>query len=78
MRRVHPERILLAVVAPLVIGGGILSAIGAMTRNHGLLKFGFGILLVGGAISCLPLLAALIYFTWQKVSKFLARKHTDA
>jgi hypothetical protein len=78
MRRLHPERIFLAVVAPLVFGGGILSAVGAVTKNRGLLKIGGWIFLVGAAISCLPLVATLIYFGCQKVSRYFRKRHNDA
>ena len=73
MARLRPERIFLAVVAPLVFGGGILSAVGAVTKNRGLLKIGGCILLVGAAISCLTLAGALIYFGWQKVSRLFRK-----
>jgi hypothetical protein len=74
MRRVHPERIFLAVVGPLVFGGGILAAVGAITRNHGLLKIGGWIFLIGVSISCLPLALTLAYFGWQKVSGYFGKR----
>jgi hypothetical protein len=75
MRRVRPERIFLAVITPLILGGFILSAIGAFTKNHLLLKLGFAILLGGAALSSLPLVLSLIYFGWKKCRSLFGGKH---
>jgi hypothetical protein len=74
MRRIRPERIFLVVVTPLVFGGGILSAVGLVAKNHRWMRFGFVIFLVGVAIASLPLVATLIYFGWQKLSRLFGRK----
>jgi len=74
MRRLHPERIFLAVVAPLVVGGMILSAVGILSKNHGLTRVGIFAFAIGAILSCLPLVLILIYFGWRRLSRLWKRE----
>jgi hypothetical protein len=74
MRRLHPERIFLAGVAPLVFGGIILLVVGILSKNHGLMRVGIFVFATGAILSGLPLVLTLIYFGWQKLSKLWKRE----
>jgi hypothetical protein len=74
MRRKHPERVFLIIVAALVCGGIFLSLASKAAKNHTLLKIGFGVMLAGGVISCVPLMGAMIYSGYRKICGFFSKR----
>jgi len=74
MRRNHPERIFVLIVASFVLGGALLSLAGTAAQSRGSIKFGFAFMVIGGIFSCLPLVAALIHTGWRNLSRFIRNR----
>ncbi len=74
--RLHPEKILVSTVGLFLLVGGTLAVSGMVSKDHGLLKVGWYVFLVGGCIA-IVLRFALGYFGWQRFMRLVKKKVID-
>lgn len=72
--KVKLSKIIMIVYGRGVLGGFALAVAGLVLKSRPLMKTGGIVMLTTGALFTIPLIAAMCYFGWQKLSSAFKRR----